>query len=83
MYYVATLDRQLIFFPVQLFIAQHCRKKSFHSFYCGERKEFVLLFAVELEQPVANAYLQNHTGREFLLSLLSDLPTDITVKCGH
>lgn len=51
---------------LQNFMSQHCcRKKFFHFFYCRKRKEFVLFFTIELEQPVANAHLQNHTGREF------------------
>lgn len=83
MYYVATLDRQLIFFTVQLFITQHCcRKKSFHSFHCRERQEFVLLFATELEQPVANAHLQNHIGRDVLTLCFLNSPKTSLSSAG-
>lgn len=66
LYYAATLDRQLIFSLVQLFISQpYCRKMSFLSFKYRERKEFILLFTIELEQFVVKGHLQNHNGWEF------------------
>lgn len=81
MYSAATLDRQLIFFSSSVIHISALLQKEVISFLLLQKKEFALLFTIELEQPVV-ANEKPHWERIFY-SLLSDLPKDITAKCGH
>ena len=84
-YYAAAADRQLIFFfPLRLFTSRPAVESSYFILLPAEKEEECeLLFTLELEQPEANAHLQSTSGGRFLFALLSDLPIDITVHCGH
>ena len=83
LYYAATLDRQLIFFPVQLFISQHCcSKNSFCSFYC-KAKSVCYSSPGSWNSLWLMPICKTTLGGNVLFSLLSDLPKDITVNCRH